>query len=102
MKEQMTWIDATERRPEPPCIIFDANGNTPKSVRSILSLTDKEHGEFHLSGDDWDFNIRGLSMIANYNNRITHWMPLPEPPGGWYDEETKESNVFHNATRYKP
>ena len=78
------WINSEEMLPEFPCLAVDVNGNSVFIPDGILTIKDK-HGE-------WCINaslakevrlIDGTKMDALiWENRITYWMPIPEPPKG--------------------
>lgn len=79
-----SWIDASITLPLLPCIAYDANGNYifPKG---ILTIRDKEHGDWCMDADAAKDPVvidgEEYSTVC-YENRITHWMPLPSPPPG--------------------
>lgn len=82
------WISVSKRAPKCPCLIFDANMNTPSVADGIIKITDEKHGT-------WFCDIKlhywthGKEKFVSYDNRITHWMPLPNPPeGGLHDAGT--------------
>lgn len=57
------WISVEERLPEP----------------TVDVLVHYEDGEIDI--DAW-YRMFGRFIMENENHRITHWMPLPEPPKG--------------------
>lgn len=62
------WISVKERLPErhQDCIIaFDHNGQ-------LITA----HGLLKWNGERWTIGVSDLS----YPGRVTHWMPLPQPP----------------------
>lgn len=75
------WIPVTERRAEFPCICYDANGNMPFIPHGILTIKD-DQGVWQISADLADPILhQGKNKpVLGYGNRITNWMPLPEPP----------------------
>jgi hypothetical protein len=59
----------------------------------IVTITDEEHGEWHIDGRLWDTKIffKGeWCSQTGYGNRIIAWMPLPTPYKGG-DDTTGES-----------
>ena len=74
------WIPVTERLPEYPCIIVDANRNPPCVASGIITITDKKHGTWCIDGKYHSMFYKEQGDLLCYGNRITHWMPLPEPP----------------------
>lgn len=80
-----SWIDASVTLPLLPCLACDENKNLfiPKG---ILAVKDEEHGHWCMDAD----TAKGSVVIDGdeysamcYENRITHWMPLPSPPPGY-------------------
>ena len=70
MENEMKWIPVTERLPEKmgQCVcryVFGENGEDP-FFQILWYFTNLEKPHFQHEG------IMGL--------RVTHWMPLPEPP----------------------
>ena len=66
------WIPVTERLPE--------------YFGTFLVAIDEVHGEKRISVDAADFDPERKSWTTwNYfcaGYKVTHWMPLPEPPKG--------------------
>ena len=81
VKPEQKWIPVSERLPEIPCIVCDANGNIPYICLSVLTLKDAEHGQWAIDGKWLDrVMIDGeMADLCVYENRITAWMPLPDP-----------------------
>ena len=79
------WIPVEEQPPAFPCLVCDANGNQPYVPLGIVTITDEEHGEWHIDGRLWDTKIffkgEWCSQLG-YCNRIIAWMPLPTPYKG--------------------
>ena len=75
------WIPVTERRAEFPCICCDANGNLPFIPQGLLTITDAQ-GTWQIDAHLADPRLHQgkVKPVLGYGNRITHWMPLPEPP----------------------
>ena len=83
------WIPVEEQPPEFPCLVCDANGNQPSVPLGIVTITDEEHGEWHIDGRLWDTKVfvhGEWCSQTGYGNRIIAWMPLPEPYKGGDDE----------------
>ena len=83
------WIPVEEQPPVFPCLVCDANGNQPSVPLGIVTITDEEHGEWHIDGRLWDTKIffKGeWCSQTGYGNRILAWMPLPKPYKGGDDE----------------
>ena len=84
------WIPVEEQPPLFPCLVCDANGNQPSVPLGIVTITDKEHGEWHIDGRLWDspqvFVDGEWGSQLGYGNRIIAWMPLPKPYKGGGDE----------------
>ena len=79
------WIPVEEQPPEFPCLVCDANGNQPSVPLGIVTITDEEHGEWHIDGRLWDTKIffKGeWCSQTGYGNRIIAWTPLPKPYKG--------------------
>ena len=68
------WISVEERLPEDDIdVLVYAIGNNEESVIAMTSYTHNMHG----------YNIEGWRSPWQYffhEYKITHWMPLPEPP----------------------
>ena len=69
----MEWISVIERLPEKDgnsnimCIVFDTyNG-----------IVCRPYNEYHKCWDDEDMDDYYTDAVGG---KITHWMPLPEPP----------------------
>lgn len=78
------WIKVTEDTPpDYPCLVCDANRNQPFVPMGIVTITDEEHGEWHIDGRLWDspkvFVDGEWGNQISYGNRIIAWMPLPKP-----------------------
>ena len=84
------WIPVEEQPPVFPCLVCDANGNQPSVPMGIVTITDEEHGEWHIDGRLWDspkvFVYGEWGGQLCYGNRIIAWMPLPTPYKGGDDE----------------
>ena len=80
------WIPVEEQPPVFPCLVCDANGNQPSVPLGIVTITDEEHGEWHIDGRLWDspkvFVDGEWGSQLGYGNRIIAWMPLPKPYKG--------------------
>lgn len=83
-----SWIPCDERMPEYPCIVADANGNTPRVPDGIAIFTDEKGNKMAFDRKIvFEYKEQFYSKSSSFpllceENRITHWMPLPEPPGG--------------------
>ena len=78
---EQRWIPCSERLPEIPCLVSDANHNTPYVLTSVITLEDKEHGKWAIDGRWLERTMvdgKKADMLI-YHNRIVAWMPLPEP-----------------------
>ena len=75
------WIPVEECRAEIPCICCDANGNMPFIPKGIVTIKD-DQGLWQIDAGlaDPSLHQSRLKPVLGYQNRITHWMPLPEPP----------------------
>lgn len=83
------WIPVEEQPPVFPCLVCDAKGNQPSVPLGIVTITDEEHGEWHIDGRLWDTKIffKGeWCSQTGYGNRIIAWMPLPDPYKGGEDK----------------
>lgn len=81
MLEMPRWIPVEERRAEFPCICYDANGNIPFIPQGIVTIKDDQglwQIDAHLA--DPVLHQNKIKPLLGYQNRITHWLPLPEPP----------------------
>ena len=68
------WISVEERLPENDAnVLVYAIGNNENSCIAMTSYTHNLHG-FHIEG--W----RSPWQYFFHEHKITHWMPLPEPP----------------------
>ena len=69
-----SWISVEERLPQDNAdVLVHAIGNNENSVVAMTSYTHNLHG----------YNIEGWRSPWQYffhEYKITHWMPLPEPP----------------------
>lgn len=87
---EQRWIPVEEQPPEFPCLVCDANGNQPSIPLGIVTITDEEHGEWHIDGRLWDspkvFVDGEWGSQLGYGNRIIAWMPLPTPYKGGEDK----------------
>lgn len=71
----MHWISVKERLPEYPddVLVYDSQA---KDVYKVFGLSRNAKGELtHI--DDDENGKTGDYVLYN----VTHWMPLPEPPG---------------------
>lgn len=78
---EQKWIPCSERLPEVPCLVSDANNNFPYVPAGIITLEDKEHGKWAIDGKWFErmmLDGKEADMLI-YSNRIVAWMPLPEP-----------------------
>ena len=78
---EQKWIPCSERLPEFPCLVSDANNNFPYVPAGIITLEDKEHGKWAIDGKWFErmmLDGKKADMLI-YSNRIVAWMPLPEP-----------------------
>lgn len=89
MNYASNWIDASVTPPEFPCIAYNGDkavhGNYIFIPKGILTIRDEQHGEWCMDADLAKSStvIDGDEYSAVcYENRITHWMPLPSPPVG--------------------
>ena len=77
----MEWIDASVVEPEFPCIACDAQRNPPFIPKGILSVNDKKRGiSWYMDASLVTQAFGDMYDTVCYENRITHWMPLPELP----------------------
>lgn len=84
VQSEPQWIPCEEALPKYPCLVCDANGNTPYVPTSILKLADEKHGEWAIDGKWYEriaLDGREADMLI-YENRIIAWTPLPEPYDG--------------------
>lgn len=78
------WINSEEMLPEFPCLIVRPDGKAVTIPEGILTVKDK-HGEWCINASlDYAAKLMDGSEISTliWENRITHWMPLPLPPKG--------------------
>ena len=78
------WINSEEMLPEFPCLIVRPDGKAVTIPEGILTIKD-EHGEWCINASlDYAAKLMDGSEITTlaWENRITYWMPLPEPPKG--------------------
>ena len=78
------WINSEEMLPEFPCLAVDVNGNSVFIPDGILTIKDK-HGEWCINASlAKEFRlINGAKIDALiWENRIAHWMPIPQLPKG--------------------
>ena len=76
------WINSEEMLPQFPCLAIDVNGNSVFIPDGILTIKDK-HGEWCIDASlaKEVRLIDGTKIDALiWENRITHWMPMPELP----------------------
>lgn len=89
MEIRTQWIPVSKRAPKCPCLIFDANMNTPSVADGIITITDEKHGTWFCD-IKLHYWTQGKEKFVSYYNRITHWMPLPEPP-------QENENITHQS-----
>ena len=83
------WISVEEKPPMcGACLAIDANGNMC-ITNGWQYIEDKKGRQFYvdsnLASRFYDENGRGKNpemRICIYENRMTHWRPLPKPPKG--------------------
>lgn len=78
------WINSEEMLPEFPCLIVRPDGKAVTIPEGILTIKD-EHGEWCINASlDYAAKLMDGSEISTliWENRITHWMPLPPLPKG--------------------
>lgn len=87
------WISVEEKPPmHGACLAIDVNGNM-SITRGWMHIEDKKGRQFYIDSDlashYFDENGRGKKpemRICIYENRMTHWRLLPEPPKEDEDE----------------
>lgn len=68
-----SWISVEDRLPE-------------ENLEYLVYATD-EDGERFVTTDHWNKYVRQWYLFDNGSSTtVTHWMPLPEPPGGLENE----------------
>lgn len=84
------WIPCSERLPEFPCLVSDANGNMPYVPTGIVTVESKDKGTWAIDASRIDpvqtLNGRTANLFV-YGNRIVAWMPLPDPYKGGDDDD---------------
>lgn len=76
------WIRADDRLPAFPCLVYDANKNPPHIPSGIITITQKNGRQFSVDAhfvEPFILDGNRADMLI-WENRITHWMPLPDPP----------------------
>lgn len=66
------WIPVTERLPEDE---FEVLAKTEYGGQ-VVAIYDSEHKEWQ----NWSDEYREYYGFCGYMGKVTHWMPLPEPP----------------------
>lgn len=77
------WIRVEDRRPELPCLVYDAHKNPPYIPTGLVTIEDGQGIwtlDASLAAEVWEHPKARLKPVLGYENRITHWMPLPDPP----------------------
>lgn len=65
------WISVAERLPDSPCEVLTYTIHGAMIVMSFHANSDSGNRYFHaFNFCDW----------RNQHDKVTHWMPLPEPP----------------------
>lgn len=68
----MKWISVKDKLPEDGShILVIINKNNTFFIPFVCQI---ENGLFHSPDDD------EILFKPNWNERVSHWMPLPEPP----------------------
>lgn len=81
-KEPM-WIPVDEKKPEPyeTVIVSVATRNGYEEPMSFETLAAYERRT-----DVWQDGLDGSTLTKADYERVTHWMPMPEPPvEDWYE-----------------
>lgn len=82
------WISVKDEAPQirnGGCIVCDAHGFVSET-HSLCMVTERKKGQYYLSDQYTGAifrNMTGEKLRVDpccYQNRVTHWMPLPEPP----------------------
>lgn len=80
----MEWISAKEGLPIPSA--------EPKYVLVCARFNAVGVGHYVLNENMWAYTL--LGGIPQYNNYVTHWMPLPKPPTDCKDKYLIASEVL--------
>lgn len=75
--KRMKWIPVDEKKPEPyeTVIVSVATRNGYEEPISLETLAAYER-----RSDVWQDGLDGSPVTKADYERVTHWMPLPEPP----------------------
>jgi len=74
LEEQLRWIPVSERLPNEDYCIAIVEYLSGHRTRKLLQFeNNRGFGLYDIESD----NIDGW---VNYNDNVTHWMPLPNPP----------------------
>ena len=72
-KEKMNWTNVKERLPSPGVYVLVAKFDSRTNVKMhFIEIAERIENRW-FDGKDGD-------EISNKYSKITHWMPLPEPP----------------------
>lgn len=77
----MEWISVKDRLPEKTTVVITAHIKDPlpddgKHYQVETALFLKDDNRFHCT-----YSLNTLNVtIQLYLHKVTHWMPLPEPP----------------------
>ena len=63
------WISVKDRLPE-------------QNIRVLVWMQDNEQEYTQIDTDRWSCTMEQGYHWIRWGNRVTHWMPLPQPPKG--------------------
>lgn len=77
----MEWISVKDRMPEIQVEVLAVfkNLRTPRSKDIVTTAYMRQNGTW--SGADYGTAIEAVTFSDKGHFAVTHWMPLPEPPG---------------------
>ena len=85
-KDSADWISVEDRLPDDDetVLIFDGNNVYVGGYGYVLSRRKKDKKKWYMHNQDWD----GMSA----ESKVTHWMPLPAPPGSQPQQKEDEES----------
>lgn len=79
----MNWISVKDRLPkdhERVLVRLGDGGFVTKKDRMEIAIARFSGGEFYIYLTYRDGMMNDLFIVPCFVDRVTHWMPLPEPP----------------------
>lgn len=74
------WISTKRKPPKCPCLVVRKNDQRPVIAEHVKKTDVPKDEKWYAFGKFNAIDLINLGRIL-YEFRITHWMPLPSPPG---------------------